>query len=136
MTYNEKKRFLESYISSVRRIKGLQREIEEWTTIATGITQKLRDIPIRSSNSGNKIEDCAVRIAEFENQLVEELEEAEYNRVQVQDALNQIRDSRRREIMELRYVHGLTVNMISYELDKDQDNIHKIIRRTIKSMQI
>jgi len=136
MTYNEKKRFLESYISSVRRIKGLQRELEEWQTIATNITQKLRDIPIRSSNSGNKIEDCALRIADIENQLIEEIEEAEFNKVQVQDAVNRIKDSRRREIIELRYVHGCSVNMISYELDKDCENIYKIIRRTIKNMQL
>lgn len=136
MTYNEKKRFLESYISSVRRIKGLQRELEEWETIATNITQKLRDIPIKTNNNRSKIEDCALRISEIEKQLIEEIEEAEYNKVLVQDAVNQIKDSRRREIIELRYVHGCSINMISYELDKDIENIYKIIRRTIKSLQI
>ena len=135
MTYNEKKRFLEGYVYSVRRIKGLQRELEEWQTIATGITQKLKDIPIRSSGN-NKIEDCAIKMAELENQLYDEIEKATQKRESIQIVVNQIRDLRRREIIELRYVHGLSVNMISYELDKDCENIYKIIRRTIKSLEI
>jgi len=136
MTYNEKKRYLEGYISSVRRIKGLQRELEEWQTIATNITQKLREIPIRSSNPGNKMEDCAMQMAEIEDKLLKEMQEANLKRDQVQESVSKIRDTRRREIIELRYVHGLSVNRISYELDKDRDNVYKIIRRTIKSMDI
>lgn len=136
MTYNEKKRFLEGYISSVRRIKGLQRELEEWQTIATGITQKLQDIPIKASGNKSKIEDCALRIAEIEADLIEEIEEAEYNKRQIADVVGRIKDTRRREIIELRYVHGLSVNMISFELDKDRENIYKTIRRTIKNMEI
>lgn len=136
MTYNEKKRFLEEYLYEIRRIKGLKRELEEWQTIATGITQKLQEIPIRSNKTSNKIEECAVKIAELENQLLIEIEDAEKKRMVIQNAVCKIKDTRRREIIELRYVHGYSVNWISFELDKDRENVYKIIRRTIKSMEI
>ena len=70
MTYNEKKRFLEGYIYSVRRIKGLQNQLEEWGTIATNITQKIKPVMIQNGTNSSKIENCAIKIAEIENELI------------------------------------------------------------------
>lgn len=136
MTYNEKKRFLESYTVSVRKIKGLQRELEEWTTIATNITQKLKPIMVQNGLTNSKIEECAIKIANIEDQIVQEISKAEQNKQQIEAAVNTIKDSRRREIITLRYINGLSVAIISYELDKEYDNVYKMIRTAIKSMNI
>lgn len=136
MTYGEKKRFLEGYSSSVRRIKGLQREIEEWQTIATSITQKITPVIVKNSDNQSKVEKCAIRIAEIQDVLIKEMEDAEYNRDAIQDAINGIRDSRRRDLIELRYVHCVPVHTIAKEMNKSEDNIYKMIRKTIKRMEI
>ena len=136
MTYNEKKRFLEGYISSVRRIKGLQREIEEWETIATNSTQKLTPILVKNSDNQSKVENCAIRIAGMYTLLLEEIEEAEYNRGVIQEAVEGIRDSRRRDLLEQRYVHCVPVRVIAEEWNKSTDDIYKMIRKTIKRMEI
>ena len=104
MTYGEKKRFLEGYCSSIKRIKGLQRELDEWYTIATNITQKLTPTLVKNSDNQSRVENCAIRIASIQTLLVEEIEQAEYNRGVVQDAIQEIHDSRRRDLMEQRYI--------------------------------
>lgn len=136
MTYNEKKRFLEGYVSSLKRIKGLQREIEEWETIATSTTQKLKEINIHSNDVTSKVENCAIKIADMQDLLLEEMEEAEYNRQVISEAIKCIRDTRRRDLIEMRYVHCVPVRIIAADMNKCTDDIYKMIRKTIKKMDI
>lgn len=136
MTYGEKKRFLEGYCSSIKRIKGLQRELDEWYTIATNITQKLTPTLVKNSDNQSRVENCAIRIASIQTLLVEEIEQAEYNRGVVQDAIQEIHDSRRRDLMEQRYIHLVPVRVIAEDWNKSTDDIYKIIRKTIKRMEI
>lgn len=136
MTYNEKKRFLEGYTYSVRRISGLQRELEQWTTIATGITQKLKPVIIKNGTTNSKIEDCAIRIAELEDKLMREIDQAENNRIHIESTIMTIRDTRRRELLQLRYIHNIPVTKLAQEYGKTEDNIYKTIRKTIKTMDI
>lgn len=136
MTYNEKKRYLEGYAYSMRRVKSLCRELEEWQTIATNITQKLSPVTVKNHDTHSKIEDCAIRIAGIEQNLIEEIAQAEYNKQQIETSILSIKNPRRREIIEMRYVHAIPVSKIAVTLDKGEDNIYKIIRKTIKSMDI
>lgn len=136
MTYNEKKRFLEGYLSSVKRIKGLQREIEEWETIATNVTQKLSQTNARSNEINSKVENCAIKIAGIQDLLLEEMEEAEYNRKAITEAINGIRDTRRRDLIEMRYVHCVPVRIIAEDMNKCTDDIYKMIRKTVRRMEI
>ena len=136
MTYNEKKRFLESYTVSIRKIKGLQRELEEWQTIGTNITQKLKPIMVQNGLTNSKIEDCAIRIANIEDQIISEIEKAEDNKNSIEQALTLIRDSRRRELLQLRYINNIPVKTIAIDYDKPEDNIYKMIRTAIKIMPI
>lgn len=136
MTYNEKKRFLESYTASIRRIKGLQRELEEWQTIGTNITQKLKPVIIQNGMNSSKIEDCAIRIANIEDQIISEISKAEENKNSIEIAINLVRDSRRRELLQLRYVNNIPVKTIALDYDKPEDNIYKMIRTAIKIIPI
>ena len=136
MTYNEKKRFLEGYLYSVRRIRGLQNELEMWATIATGITQKLKPIMVQGGSNSNKIEDCAIRIAEIEDNITKEIEKSISEKARVESAIMTIKDTRRRELVEMRYIHNIPVKKIAQDYEKDSDNIYKMIRKTVRSMDI
>lgn len=136
MTYNEKKRYLEGYVYSMRRVKSLCRELEEWQTIATNITQKITPVTVKNHDNRSKIEDCAIRIAGIEETLIEEIKQAEYNKTTIAAAIESIKNPRRREIIEMRYVHAIPVSKIATEFNKGEDNIYKIIRKTIKAMDI
>ena len=136
MTYNEKKRYLEGYIYSVRKIKSLQRDLEQWETIATKMSQKLTQTPVKSNASRSKIEECAIRIAGIEQSLIDEIRDAEEKKNAIAGSITSIRNPRRREIIEMRYVHNVPVCEIALDFNKGEDNIYKIIRKTIKAMEI
>lgn len=136
MTYNEKKRFLEGYLYSVRRIKGLQNELEMWATIGTGITQKLKPVMVQGGNSSNKIEDCAIRIAEIEDKITKEIEDSIIEKAKVESAIMTIKDTRRRELIQLKYINNVPVKKIALDYGKPNDSIYKMIRKTVKSMDI
>lgn len=136
MTYNEKKRFLEGYTHSVRRIKGLQNELEMWATIATGITQKLKPIMVQGGNNSNKIEDCAIRIAEIEDKITKEIEKSIVEKAKVESAIMTIRDTRRRELIQLHYIHNVPVNKIAQQYGKDENTIYKQLRNSLKYITI
>lgn len=136
MTYNEKKRFLESYINSMRRIRGLQNELEEWITTATNITQKLKPVMVQNGFSSSKIENSAIKIAELEEEIDKEIELAMQKRDMVKETISKIRDIRRREIVEMRYVNCMSVRKISREIGKDGTNVYKMLQRSIKALDI
>ena len=136
MTYNEKRNFLGRYGYSIRRVKNLNRELEEWRTIATNITQKLTPVTVKNHDNESKVERCAIRISEIEKDILEEISAAEEYREQITVAVEGIKDTRRRELIEMRYITGLSVNNIAGIIGKDEDNIYKMIRKTIRSMDI
>ena len=136
MTYKEKKEYLEGYLSSKRRIKGLQCELEEWRTIATNITQKLSPVTVHGNDNTSKVERCAIKCHDIQEQIIQELERAEATRFRVERTINNIPDIRRRDIFTMRYVNGLSVQKIAILLDKDTNNIHKMIRTGIKSLDM
>ena len=136
MTYNEKKRFLESYIYSIRKVKGLQNELEELLTISTGITQKLKPVMVQGGSNSNKIENGAIKMAELEDKIEQEIERAISRREDVERVISQIRDTRRREIVEMRYIHGMSVSRIAHEIEKEDTNVYKMLRKSIRSLDI
>lgn len=136
MTYNEKKQFLEAYGYSVRKIKRLQQEYEEWETIGTNITQKFSNTPVKVSGNKSRVEKCAIHLANIQQAILDEMEEAEYNRAEIEAAINTIRDTRRREIVQMRYVKNMPVWKISVKMGKDKDNVYKMLHTAIRAMDI
>ena len=136
MTYNEKKRFLEGYLYSVRRIKGLQNELEMWATIGTGITQKLKPVMVQGGNSSNKIEDCAIRIAEIEDKITKEIEDSIIEKAKVESAIMTIKDTRRRELIQLRYINNVPVYKIAQDYNKSDKAIYKQLRNSIRNLDV
>lgn len=136
MTYNEKKRFLEQYGYSVRRIKRLQQEYEEWETIGTNITQKFSNTPVQVSGNRSRVEKCALHLANIQNAILEEMQEAEYTRSEIELAINGIKDTRRRELIQMRYVKNMPVWKIASSMGKDKQNVYKMIQTVIRKMDM
>ena len=136
MTYNEKKTFLESYGYSVRKIKRLQQEYEEWETIGTNITQKLSDTHVQTSGDQSKVEKCAIHLANIKDAILEEMATAEFCRSEIEEAIERIKDTRRKELIELRYIKGLSAHKIAKEMNKPDKNIYKQLHNAISRMEI
>lgn len=136
MTYRQKRDLLNSYRSTVFKIKGLQRELEEWQTISTNITQKINPVMAHSNKTGSKLESDAIRVVEIENKIRQELNAAIDTRDSVRSIINSIKDTRKRDILTLRYVNGIPVKEIARSRNVAEQNIHKIIKRSIQSIDI
>lgn len=136
MTYNEKKQFLENYGYSVRKIRRLQQEYEEWETIGTNITQKFSNTPIKVSGNKSRVEKCAIHLANIQQAILEEMEEAEYNRAEIEAAIENIKDTRRRELIQMRYIKNVPVWKIAMKMGKDKQNVYKMIQSIIRKMDI
>lgn len=136
MTYKEKKEELEKYISATRRIACLQSEYEQWQTIATSITQKLSPVIVNTNDVNSRVERCGIKCVEIEKQILEDMSVAEYERQRVQDIINTIRDSRKREILTMRFVNGASVRKIAILYDADENSIYKQIRRAISRLDL
>ena len=136
MTYNEKKRFLEQYGYSVRRIGMLKEEYEEWETIGTNITQKFSNTPVQVSGNRSRVEQCAVHLANIQKAILQEIQEAEFTRNEIEQAINCIKDSRRRELIQMRYIKNMPVWKIALHMGKDKQNVYKMIQTIIRRMDI
>lgn len=136
MTYNEKKQFLENYGYSVRKIRRLQQEYEEWETIGTSITQKFANTPVQVSGNRSRVEKCAIHLANIQQAILEEMEEAEYNRAEIEAAIDNIKDTRRRELIQMRYIKNVPVWKIAMKMGKDKQNVYKMIQSIIRKMDI
>lgn len=136
MTYREKKEFLEGYMCAQHRIYGLKHELEEWHTIATSITQKLSPVIVNTNEVNSRVEKCSIKCVEIQEQITRELAEAEDRRNEILAVVNKIRDTRRRDIITMRYINNIPIKVIASEYEKDINNIYKMIRTTIKNLPI
>ena len=136
MTYKEKQKILGRYAYHQRKIIGLEDELMRWHTIATNITTKLQPVVAHSNDNQSKIERCAIRCSEIEKMIENEIREAEIDRRLVLDIIDGIKDIRRRELLEMRYVYSVPVHQIAIRLNKSEDNVYKMLRTTIKSLDM
>lgn len=136
MTYKEKKETLESYNSAMRRIVCLQRELEQWHTIATGITQKLSPVIVNTNENNSKVENCAIKCAEIEKAICSEIAQAEQDRNRVSKIINNVNDIRKRDLLTMRYINNVSVRKIAILYDVDENSIYKQLRRTITKLHV
>lgn len=136
MTYKEKQMILSSYCYHTRKIRSLQEELERWQSIGTNITQKITPIICHTNDNTSKVERCAIKCAEIEEQILNELMVAEDSRRYILDAIESVQDMRRKEVLEMRFISGISVHQIAIRLDKSEDNIYKLLRTSIKRIEL
>lgn len=136
MTYNEKKECLEAYNAAMRRIVCLQRELDQWHTIATSVTQKISPVIVNTNENNSRVENCAIKCAEIEQVIMREIEEAENSRSRVSGIIENVRDTRKKDLLTMRYINNVSVKKIAILYDADVNSIYKQLRRTITKLDI
>ena len=135
MNYKQKKEILEQYQNAVHRIKGLQREYETWLTIGTGITQKLSPVNVKSGNS-DKIANAAIKCAEMQSQIAQEIETAEKERLNTISLINSCVNARHKDILTMIYINGMSVNSVARSYNKDRVLIYKSLKTAINQLNV
>ena len=135
MTYKQKKEILEQYQNAVHRIKGLQREYEQWETIATNITQKLSPVNVKSGNS-DKIANAAIKCAEIQSQIAREIDIAEKERLNTTALINSCVNARHKDILTKIYINGQSKATVAKDYDKTWQSINDVCKTAITRLNI
>ena len=136
MNYEQKRKILNEYKSINHEIWRLELELEGWETIATSITQKISPVTISNNDISSRVEKCAIMCAEIRQEIERLKKLSEANKYLVTEAIEGIKDSRKREIMSLRFIEGVGVQKIAVLYGKEDQSIHRIIQRTIKKLKL
>ena len=113
----------------------MQREYETWLTIGTGITQKLSPVNVKSGNS-DKIADAAIKCAEIQSQIAQEIDTAEKERLNTISLINRCSNTRHKDILTMIYINGMSVNSVARSYNKDRVLIYKSLKTAINQLNV
>ena len=137
MDLKAKREYLMHYQSAQKRIIGLTHEIEKWQGIAEKVNSALNNYGISSSDNGSKVERGAVNVADIITSIQKEIDSARQIRDEVFTTIQtKCGKMRHRELLEMRFVNGMSENEIAKINKKDVKSISKAITAAIKSMDI
>ena len=113
---NEQKiRYLSRYRRLNQRIDRLLEEQSRWRERALKITPTLSQAP-GGGESGSPIERPMDKVDELERKITQAIDELADIRMEIEAVLGQLEDDTLRELMEHRYIDGLTWEQIAKKL--------------------
>lgn len=104
---NPAKRFLRGYRALLLRRESLLREIERMRESLTGITAPIKDDPVQTSGTGDRMSDTIARIVDAENALNPALAEINESIEEILKAINSVPDEMQKTVLTMRYIEGL-----------------------------
>ena len=134
--FERKKIFLQQYQDAQKRIYALTEEMEKWVCLAAKANQAY-DITGRGNVKGSsKTEIGAINISPILAKINAEIKDAETVRQSVKEAVKKVQKKRYRELLEMRYINGLTPHEISDLYEKDERSIRRTINHAIETLDI
>lgn len=137
MDLKAKREYLMQYQSAQNRIIGLTHEIEKWQGIAEKVNSAMNNSGVSSGDNSSKVERGAVNVADIITSIQKEIDSAKQIRDEVFTTIQtKCGKMRHRELLEMRFVNGMSENEIAKINKKDVKSISKAITAAIKSMDI
>ena len=134
--FERKKIFLQQYQDAQKRIYALTEEMEKWGCIATKVNQAYDITGFGNGKGSSKTEMGAINISSILAKINAEIKDAEIVRQSVKDAVKKVQKKRYRELLEMRYINGLTPHEISDLYEKDERSIRRSINHAIDELDI
>ena len=134
--FERKKIFLQQYQDAQKRIYALTEEMEKWGCIATKVNQEYDITGSGNVKGSSKTEMGAINISSILAKINAEIKDAEIVRQSVKDAVKKVQKKRYRELLEMRYINGLTPHEISDLYEKDERSIRRSINHAIDELDI
>ena len=134
--FERKKMYLNQYQEAQRKIAGLTAEMEKWGCIATKVNQAYDITGCGNGKGSSKTEMGAINISSILAKINAEIKDAETVRQSVKEAVKKVQKKRYRELLEMRYINGLTPHEISDLYEKDERSIRRTINHAIETLDI
>ena len=113
---NEKKiKYLSRCIPLSGRINRMLEEQYRWKCLAMKVTQNFSPTP-GGGESGSAIERPMDKVDELERKITQAIDELADIRMEIEDVLGQLEDDTLRELMEHRYIDGLTWEQVAEKM--------------------
>lgn len=113
---NAKKiKYLSRYIPLSGRINRMLEEQYRWKCLAMKVTQNFSPAP-GGGESGSPIERPMDKVDELERKITQAIDELADIRMEIEAVLGQLEDDTLRELMEYRYIDGLTWEQIAEKM--------------------
>lgn len=111
----EKIKYLSRYIPLSGRINRMLEEQYRWKCLAMKVTQNFSPAP-GGGESGSPIERPMDKVDELERKITQAIDELADIRMEIEAVLGQLEDDTLRELMEYRYIDGLTWERIAEKM--------------------
>lgn len=138
MNYKEKVEYLSLYRTEMAKIEGCLTEYEKWFTLGTKATQMMSSDGYSGSfGNSNKIERAAVEMAKIAEQIDVECQVAETRRKEILEVIrHKSKNQRHAEILEMKFVKGMSYTKISIVIDKDNRTVQRVVKNAINGLDI
>lgn len=137
MDVKAKREYMMRYQNAQNRIIGLTHEIEKWQGIAEKVNSAINNSGISACDNSSKVERGAINVADIITSIKIEINSAKDVREEVLAAIHtKCGKMRHRELLEMRFVNGMSEREIAKINKKDVKSISKAITAAIKSMDI
>ena len=137
MDVKAKREYMMRYQNAQNRIIGLTHEIEKWQGIAEKVNSAINNSGISACDNSSKVERGAINVADIITSIQIEINSAKDVREEVLAAIHtKCGKMRHRELLEMRFVNGMSEHEIAKINKKDVKSISKAITAAIKSMDI
>lgn len=108
--------WLSRYRSICRQLHSKYEELEKTRALETKVTQTLSDMP-HGGGGENSIEAGTEKVFEIESQIADEIRQLTFTRSEIENAIRAVPDENYRELLELRYIDGLTWEKIAVKMN-------------------
>ncbi len=133
MNNAEKKAYLRRYGDNEREIKRLEEEIARWESRAEKVTASYSLAPAHGAD-GDKVQVAIDNIAEVKAMLYDRLTDATELRRSIQVAIDTVEDGRLRNLLEYRYIDGMTFERIAVNENFSWRHAKRLSARAIEAI--
>ena len=125
--------YLENIRLAEKRIQHKQELLQYYAEQATRATTTLRFDRVSGGSTQSRVELFALKRAELERELIDERAALDDCRSTVEAAAVLLHDERMRELLELRYLDGLTWEAVAATMQYDRSHVFRLNARLLEA---
>lgn len=134
MDYKRKLDYLYGYKNKMARIRVLIEEHDRWMAIGAKVNQAYSaDAGGSHGDGSSRVEISAIELAKIDDELKQAVRERDKI---LRTIRTKSRHKRYQEILELRFIGGLSYNKLSDAIDKDVRTVQRVVRRAVETLEI
>lgn len=136
MTTREKKEILLKYRSTVREIEWLEREIHKWRSHAERMTASYHAAPASGGSNRRSIEEAVEQIDKLIRRFMDYQSDLIRTRGMIENAIESLRDPVLQEVLQMRYLDGLSFHQIAGKLGYSDRHLVRLHRAALEKMSL